>query len=95
MNTNFVLSSAKRLKWLATFAETTWRNNANGEEYTLPAMIKRGDFFWIGGQTGAVDTGDEWMSRCLGDVECIKQPHKELVDLLQQYIDKFEEEYGK
>lgn len=92
MSENFILASAKRLKWLATFAETTWRNNSNGEEYTLPAMLKRGDFFWIGGQTGAVDVGDEHYQRFLGDVECINQPHKELAELLENYIEKIEKE---
>jgi len=81
----------ERLRWLAQHSEATWRNNATGETLTLPALVRRGDYFQIG-VSGAVDIGDEYRMRTLGDVECIDTPHQKLVELLSEYLETIEKE---
>ena len=81
----------KRLLWLATFSESTWKNNANGETITLPAMIRRGDYYTIG-QSASMDIGDENRCRFLGDISFVDSPHKKLVEFLEQYLEDMEKE---
>ena len=50
----YMADAIKRLLWLATFSESTWKNNANGETVTLPTMVKRGDYYTIG-QSASLD----------------------------------------
>lgn len=80
-----------RLNWLATFSESTWKNNATGETITLPAMVKRGDYYIIG-QSASMDIGDESYCRFLGDISFVDSPHKELVEFLEQYLENMEKE---
>ena len=82
-----------RLKWLATFSESTWKNNANGETITLPAMVKRGDYYVIG-QSASMDIGDEHRQRFLGDISFVDSPHKKLVEFLEQYLEGMEKDNG-
>ena len=78
-----------RLKWLATFSESTWKNNATGETITLPALVRRGDYYTIG-QSASMDIGDENRCRFLGDISFVDSPHKKLVEFLEQYLENME-----
>lgn len=78
-----------RLKWLATFSGTTWRDNTSGKELTLPDMIRQGDFFYITETTG-VDVGNVHYMRGVGNISCIDNPNIELVDLLDAYLETME-----
>lgn len=82
-----------RLKWLATFSESTWKNNANGEIITLPALVMRGDYYTIG-QSASMDIGDEYRQRFLGDISFVDSPHKKLVEFLEQYLEDMEKDSG-
>lgn len=87
---NTLLNQLEYMAWKLTWADSKWKCNTTGVEFTLPTEVRKGDFYQFGGSF--VDVGNEAYSRFGGSPVLLEAPHKKLAETIREYVEQMKKE---
>ena len=85
-----LINQLEYMAWKLTWADSKWKCDYTGEEFTLPTEVRKGDFYSFG--KSFVDTGDGYYSRWGGNPILLEAPHEKLAEQIREHIETLKKE---
>ena len=83
---NTLIQQLEYMAWKLTWADSKWKCNTTGVEFTLPTEVRTGDFYEFG--KCWVDIGDNYYIRWNGSHTLLEAPHRELAETIREYVEQ-------
>ncbi len=87
---NTLIQQLEYMAWKLTWADSKWKCNTTGEEFTFPTEVRKGDFYEFG--KCWVDIGDGGYHRWSGLPSLLEAPHRELAETIREYVEQLKRE---